>query len=276
MRGAGYIYYVKLKTEIGVFYKIGFTSKDSVYKRFKDNDSEDYKLIDEVFLFKYLPNSYSIENELHGMLYNKKAFPKYSRDPLFPLSSNGQTELYYEDVLSMDKNFSSRESKNTKLRVRKIEIGSIIQGVREKLRELSFDKLFESAFIISMIVVGWPLLLAFIVVAFAGYQYDKFVGRGDKLKSTNKQNKRIKAIVDLLVNSESLLKLKHKELRKKIYETNLTIEGISPILGMSIEDIIEDSESHGISYSKDDVMHEFDLECLISEVSGVYNEVPSN
>lgn len=58
---AGHLYYIRLKTNFGIFYKIGFTTKESVHERFKLNGSSDYKFIDKVFLFKYLPDAYKIE-----------------------------------------------------------------------------------------------------------------------------------------------------------------------------------------------------------------------
>ena len=50
-RTAGHLYYIRLKTNFGPLYKLGFTSMSSVYERFAYKGNGDEKLIDEVYLF---------------------------------------------------------------------------------------------------------------------------------------------------------------------------------------------------------------------------------
>lgn len=107
----GYVYYVRLRTNKGVFYKIGFTTMESLEKRFSYKGSENYKLIDKIFLYKYFIYAYDIEQLLHDHLRNENAYSKYKLANLFrdlsahPLFRDGQTELYKEDVLGLDPDY---------------------------------------------------------------------------------------------------------------------------------------------------------------------------
>ena len=100
---AGHVYYLKLKTSRGPMYKLGFTTKTSIRERFSFDGSEDYKLIDKEFIFTYLPNAYEIEQRLHRLFQHSrgKVLKRYE-DPTLPLYKNGQSELYYEDILELD------------------------------------------------------------------------------------------------------------------------------------------------------------------------------
>ena len=103
----GYLYYVRLKTQLGTFYKLGFTKSSSVESRFSYGGSDDHKLIDKELLFVYLNDAYDVETRLHRHFSNKKSFGTFSSVPDLPLYRGGQGELYYEDVLKIDKNYSS-------------------------------------------------------------------------------------------------------------------------------------------------------------------------
>lgn len=104
----GYLYYIRLNTSKGRFYKIGFTRMSSVEQRFSYEGSEAYKMIDKVLLFKYSLHAYDIEQHLHGHLRHVQAYKKYGFSSLFknlsehPLYKDGQSELYHEDVLGLD------------------------------------------------------------------------------------------------------------------------------------------------------------------------------
>lgn len=115
---AGNLYYVRLKTEYGIFYKLGFTSLNSVHERLGYGGSNDAQYIDKVLLFVYLDDAYKVENQLHSYLRDKKAFGKYSAAEEFPLSKNGQTELYIEDVLRLDSTYSEKQGEETKRQLR--------------------------------------------------------------------------------------------------------------------------------------------------------------
>ena len=103
----GYLYYIRLKTHLGTFYKLGFTKSSSVETRFSYDGSDDHKLIDKELLFVYLGNAYDVETKLHRYFSNEKSFGTFSSVPDLPLYKCGQGELYYEDVLKIDKNYSS-------------------------------------------------------------------------------------------------------------------------------------------------------------------------
>ncbi|MER2512392.1 MAG: GIY-YIG nuclease family protein [Nitrosomonas ureae] len=108
----GYVYYIRLKTNKGRFYKIGFTRMSSVEQRFSYEGSEAYKMIDKVLLFKYSFHAYDIEQHLHGHLRHVQAYKKYGFSSLFqnlsehPLYKDGQSELYEEDILGLDPEYT--------------------------------------------------------------------------------------------------------------------------------------------------------------------------
>lgn len=117
-KSKGNLYYVRLKTNCGVLYKIGFTTLESVEKRLGYEGSRDVQLIDRVFLFLEFDDAYQIEQELHKLLYRKKAFGNYSNNRAFPLCKNGQTELFTEDVLKMDSSFTVDQGEASALNIR--------------------------------------------------------------------------------------------------------------------------------------------------------------
>jgi hypothetical protein len=114
---SGNLYYIKLKTDLGIFYKIGFTTYQNINDRFNYDNSNDYRLIQETLMFQYYDDAYLKEQRLHKQYKYKKAFYKYSNESYLPLPNNGQSELYYDDILSLDKNFSKKEKNFTKLKV---------------------------------------------------------------------------------------------------------------------------------------------------------------
>lgn len=128
MNNSGYLYYIKLNTKMGIFYKVGYTTMDSIEKRFTYNNSIDYNLIDEVLLFEHDYNAHSREQKIHRKYRRKKAFSKYSNKTYFPLAKNGQSELYYEDILEKDSNYSKEKAELTKLNIKAMEINKNILG----------------------------------------------------------------------------------------------------------------------------------------------------
>jgi hypothetical protein len=113
----GNVYYIKLNTNLGVFYKIGYTSKSSVEKRFSYGNSTNYLAIAEVLRFDYYDNALLEEQILHDKFKDKRAFPKFSNKPYLPFAGDGQSELYYEDVLNLDDKYSNVQKWLTKGRV---------------------------------------------------------------------------------------------------------------------------------------------------------------
>lgn len=103
---AGHLYYVRLKTEFGQFYKLGFTKAGSVAERFSYGGSNYHESIDNEFLFVYLDDAYDVETRLHRHFSTKKSFGMFSAIPDMPLYRNGQGELYYADILKLDPNYT--------------------------------------------------------------------------------------------------------------------------------------------------------------------------
>jgi len=152
---SGNLYYIKLKTNLGIFYKIGFTTYNNINERFNYNGSSDYKLIQDIFIFQYYDNAYMKEQKLHQKYNDKRAFKKYSKESYLPLMNNGQSELYYDDVLLLDKNFSYKEKLLTKFNV------YLTIFKNDPLRILLILGLFIGLFPFSLIF----LLIAYIVDA---------------------------------------------------------------------------------------------------------------
>jgi hypothetical protein len=99
---AGNVYYAKLTTPQGVFYKLGYTSKSTLAERMAYGSSGDEKLIDTQLLFAYREDAWDVEQTLLEYLDRYRAFGKYSNDPSKPLCGRGQSELFAEDVLGLD------------------------------------------------------------------------------------------------------------------------------------------------------------------------------
>ena len=110
----GKIYYVRLITPLGKFYKIGYTSMNSVSSRLAFQGTGDDKYIDEVLYFNFHFGALDLEQCLHGHFHDKAAFRQYSADVDMPLPKNGQSELYYDDVLNLDKDFTPAQANFTR------------------------------------------------------------------------------------------------------------------------------------------------------------------
>jgi hypothetical protein len=113
----GSIYYIRLKTEFGPIYKLGFTSLSSVHERLSYQGLGHERFIDKVFLFIKVDNAYEKEQILHRYFSRnkKQAFPV--ADPEMPFFGNGQSELYFEDVLRMDVAYSDEQSANVRFKI---------------------------------------------------------------------------------------------------------------------------------------------------------------
>lgn len=101
---------------------------NSVEQRFSYNNSTNYNLIDEVLLFEHDYNAHSREQKIHRKYRMKKAFSKYSNKTYFPLAKNGQSELYYEDILEKDSSYSKEKAELTKLNIKAMEMNKNILG----------------------------------------------------------------------------------------------------------------------------------------------------
>jgi len=115
---AGYLYYARLQTAFGPMYKLGFTSFSSIEERFAYKANGDERLLDRQFLFAFRDDAFSVEQQLHGYFSKKCAFEKYSSHPSLPLYKNGQSELYYEDILQLDQSYSKGQADKTRANLR--------------------------------------------------------------------------------------------------------------------------------------------------------------
>lgn len=113
----GHLYYARLKTPLGIFYKLGFTSLESLAKRLAFQGTGDDALIDEVLYFVYHENAYDLETTLHAHFTWHRAFSVYSAQADMPLCGNGQSELYYDDILGLDGHFTQEQADETRTNV---------------------------------------------------------------------------------------------------------------------------------------------------------------
>lgn len=99
---SGNVYYARLLTNQGIFYKLGYTKKSTLHERMAYGGTDDERLIDQVLLFSFQPDAWDIEQTLLENFDKLKAFGKYSNDKAFPLAGRGQSELFREDILGID------------------------------------------------------------------------------------------------------------------------------------------------------------------------------
>ena len=107
----GNLYYVRLKTPVGTMYKLGFTKMSSVRERLAYQKSGDEQYIDKVLLFAHRPDAFTVEEQLHGYFGQKRLFGKYAAQKDRPLAGNGQSELYANDILGLDPEFTKIQEK---------------------------------------------------------------------------------------------------------------------------------------------------------------------
>jgi len=125
----GNLYYVRLKTPVGTMYKLGFTKLSSVRERLAYQKSGDEQHIDKVLLFAHRPDAFTIEEQLHGYFGKKRLFGKYAAQKDRPLAGNGQSELYANDILGFDPEFSKAQEKTTKKMSKRAYSGDIVEDV---------------------------------------------------------------------------------------------------------------------------------------------------
>jgi len=94
-------------------YKLGFTKLASVESRLAYSGDGSEALIDRVLVFMPLDDAFDVECQLHSHFSDKRAFNRLGDDPMMPLFKNGQSELYIEDVLGVDPDYSKDQAKKT-------------------------------------------------------------------------------------------------------------------------------------------------------------------
>ncbi|MFK4132246.1 hypothetical protein ACI2KR_08125 [Pseudomonas luteola] len=172
-KSEGNLYYVKLNTPLGIFYKIGYTSLGSVEERLAYQDTGDEKMIDKVLLFHNMKDAYQTETRLHSHFRRSAAFGQYSAQKDMPLCNNGQSELYYKDVLELDDNYDKRQMWKTRFNV-------YIQTEKRKTASLTLiyaQLALTLAFIGILCAVFWPLAK---LGKLALSQYHNFTGTKQK------------------------------------------------------------------------------------------------
>jgi len=125
----GNLYYVRLNTPQGVFYKLGFTKLGSVSDRLAFQRTGDERMIDKVILFTHRPDAYTVESQLHNHFSKQRVFGSYGNAKDRPLAGNGQSELYIEDILGLDKDFSRKKADQAKRNIKRPFSGDIIGGI---------------------------------------------------------------------------------------------------------------------------------------------------
>jgi hypothetical protein len=105
----GILYYVRLKTQFGVLYKLGFTSLESVHERLAYQGRGHEKLIDAVLFSAHFDDALVLEQCLHDHFKSRSLFPVPDRD--MPLFENGQSEIYADDILGLDKTYTECRAK---------------------------------------------------------------------------------------------------------------------------------------------------------------------
>ena len=99
---SGHVYYARLKTPQGRFYKLGYTRKPTLVERMAFGRLGDEKLIDRELLFAFRKDAWDVEQVLLEHFDRHRAFGKFSNDPLKPLAGRGQSELFAHDILGLD------------------------------------------------------------------------------------------------------------------------------------------------------------------------------
>ncbi|EJM73376.1 GIY-YIG nuclease family protein [Pseudomonas sp. GM55] len=135
----GNLYYVRLNTPLGIFYKLGFTSLESVAKRLGYQGTGDEAYIDEVLYFVYHENAFDLETTLHAHFASQSVFRMFSAAPDMPLCGNGQSELYYDDILGLDSAFTKEQSEKTRSSVKLAILMRTWSSEETALKQKAFD-----------------------------------------------------------------------------------------------------------------------------------------
>lgn len=196
----GNLYYVRLNTEYGVFYKLGFTTFGSVKARMSYKGSTDWQYIDKVLMFKNLPDAFEVEQKLHAYLDKKRAFAEYSANQALPLYRNGQTELYIEDVLHLDFYYSESQSVET---LRKLKDKKIFVAYKSQDQE-NFELLIIKFFTILLSPLG--LIIIILMSKLEGGDTKKEVSDFFERLTGNNKEKEIKEEAEIRDKIENILR----------------------------------------------------------------------
>ena len=126
-KNSGNLYYARLNTPVGVLYKLGFTNLGSVKERLAYQGGGDEQYLDRVLFFANFENAADIEIAAHEHFGHKAAFGRFSNEHSMPLSGNGQSELYAEDILLVDLGFSKAQCHDAMIKIAEKRFGKTLQ-----------------------------------------------------------------------------------------------------------------------------------------------------
>ena len=115
---SGNLYYVRLLTTVGPMYKIGFTTLGTVQQRFTFGTNIEQIKIDRVLRFVPMQDALEAEQLLHEYFKDQRAFSGEQIN--MPLYGNGQSELYFNDVLELDDDFTKEQAYQAKINARRL------------------------------------------------------------------------------------------------------------------------------------------------------------
>jgi hypothetical protein len=104
-----------------------------VYERFAFQGAGHEKQLDVILGFAYSPNALSIEQTLHGYFDNKRAFGY--PDALMPFADNGQSEVYVDDILGMDEEFTREQARGVRARIQAQRTGQSVESIKVDLEQ---------------------------------------------------------------------------------------------------------------------------------------------
>lgn len=108
----GYLYYIRIASQFGPLYKLGFTKSASVERRYLLQVNADSE-VQAVFLFAHHANAYYREQQLHRHFAPTNAFGLFAASAFLPLFRNGQSELYPRDILGLDAAYTEEQGRRT-------------------------------------------------------------------------------------------------------------------------------------------------------------------
>lgn len=137
----GNLYYVRLKTSVGMLYKIGFTAMGSAQERLGFDGSGTELMIDKELMFLPFDNAWDLEQELHKVFKNRAAFCGWHEG--MPLYGKGQSELYSEDVLDLDHEYKWQQGEDTRDEI--AIVGQVGAGINADLVRASYRRKRENS-----------------------------------------------------------------------------------------------------------------------------------
>lgn len=228
----GYIYYIRLKTSVGYFYKLGFTTLDSVAKRLAYQGLGDEKLLDKTLLFVYLNDAFDVESTLHAHFKGRAAFCGFTPAKHWPLYGNGQSELYVDDILGLDKDYSIEQAHETKRKMHLVE-RALVESEVERLggtRALTRMRSLPKDPVLITILRLMRLYERFcLIFASEGDKVRYAASNGRHYEAKIKKSQQIDAIIERLTDLQWEQNIKIRQERNKKVAELMRAAGIEPV-----------------------------------------------